>query len=231
MAKSDYLSANDDGFAAQMLTFKTTIGSYASALGVTPAQVTAQAADADYFNYCLACQKLTQGYAQQWTAWKNLSRMGGEGTLTGAPAAPTLPAAVAVVAPGIEIRFRALVRQIKAHPNYNPAIGQALGIIGAEQASADLSSIKPAIALSLVGGHVAIAWTWQGHSKDLDCIRLEVDRGDGRGFTLLAMDTTPGYTDTAALPATPTRWRYRAIYCVDDSPVGQWSDVVEITAG
>ncbi len=31
------------------------------------------------------------------------------------------------------------------------------------------------------------------------------------GWTLLTIDTTPGYTDTAPHPATLTRWTYRAI--------------------
>lgn len=40
MARSDYLSANDDAFNAQLQTFKNAIGAYAAAIGVTPAQVT-----------------------------------------------------------------------------------------------------------------------------------------------------------------------------------------------
>jgi hypothetical protein len=231
MSKSDYLNANDDAFAAQLLTFKTVIPGYSTLLGLTPAQITAQAADADYFNYCLACQKLVQGLGQQWTGWKNLCRTGGGGGVSGAPTDLALPTPVTPVQPGVEARFRALVKQIKAHPNYNTSIGEALGIEGSVQASADLSAITPVITLEIIGSQVQIGWTWQGHSKDLDCIRLEVDRGDGKGFILLAMDTTPGYTDTTPFPATPAHWRYRAIYCVDDAPVGQWSAVVEITVG
>jgi hypothetical protein len=59
MAKSDYLSPNDESFAAQLQTFKNTIGGYAAMLGVSPAQVTAQAADGRLLPiYVLACQAM-----------------------------------------------------------------------------------------------------------------------------------------------------------------------------
>lgn len=57
MAKSDYISQNDDAFAAQIQAFKNAIGAYAATLGLTPAQVIAQAADADYFSYVIACPR------------------------------------------------------------------------------------------------------------------------------------------------------------------------------
>ena len=63
----------------------------------------------------------------------------------------------------------------------------------------------------------------------LDLCELQVDRG--QGWQLLAMDTTPNYTDTAPFPATPTKWKYRAIYRVGDAQVGVWSGVVEIVVG
>lgn len=55
-----------------------------------------------------------------------------------------------------------------------------------------------------------------------------VDRGDGKGFVFLAEDTVPGYTDTAALPASGASavWKYKGIYREADVQVGQWSDVV-----
>jgi hypothetical protein len=40
---------------------------------------------------------------------------------------------VAPVAPGIEVRYRALVKQIKGNPAYNEAMGAALGIEGSIQ--------------------------------------------------------------------------------------------------
>lgn len=227
MPKSDFIKHKDGEFSAQLTAFKTSIGAYATTLGVSAGQVTAQAADADYFAYVLACQQIADAHAQQRTAWKDLIRDGGTPPAAGAPVAPVFPTAVAAVAPGIEPRFRALVKQIKAHANYNTAIGEALGIEGAEQAAPDLSAIAPLITAKISGGAVQIGWDWGGNSAFLDMIELQVDRGAGYG--LLAYDTTPGYTDTTPFPATAAKWKYKGIYRVGDGRVGQWSAEVSIS--
>jgi len=229
MPKGDYISQNDAAFAAQMQTFKTNIGAYATALGVSTAQVTAQAADADNFGYVLACQQTMQNAAQEWTAWKKLVRGGGTAPIAGAPVAPVLPASVPAVGVGIEVRFRALVKQIKANANYNVAIGEALGIEGAVHTGPDLTTLQPLLKVELRGGQVFVDWGWQGQAQFLGSCEMQVDRG--QGFALLAQDTTPGYTDTQPLPAAPTKWTYRAIYRVGDDRVGQWSAPVSLTVG
>jgi hypothetical protein len=231
MAKTNYIAANDNAFAAQLNLFKNKIGDYAATVGVTAAQKTTQAADADYFNYLLQCQEMMQTGAQQWTAWKDLTRDGGTLPPTGAPVLPTLPAAVPSVAPGVEARFRALAKAIKAHANYNQSIGEALGIEGAQQVAPDLTVLKPEIQVLISGNRVEVDWGWQGNSAFLDLCELQVDRGDGKGFALLAYDTTPGYVDTAPFPATPTKWTYKAIYRVGDAQTGQWSNPVSLIVG
>ena len=229
--KSDYISQNDAAFAALMQKFKLNIPSYATTLGLTTAQLAAQAADADYMDYVVSCQQTMLSGGQQWTAWKNLVRGGGTPPPTGVPAAPTLPASVTPVGLGIEVRFRALVKLIKAHPGYNESMGEALGIEGAAHTAPDLTTIQPTFDLTLSGDQVSVNWGWQGQGQYLDQCEIQVDRGDGKGFALLAIDTTPGYTDTQPLPATPTKWTYRAIYRAGDNRTGTWSNPVSITVG
>jgi hypothetical protein len=232
MAKSDYVIQSDDPFAAQLQTFKNSIGSYAATLGVTPAEVTAQAADADYFNYAVACQAVMSNGAQQWTGWKRLSRNGGAPPPGGVPVVPPVfPASVAAVAPGIEARFRALVKRIKAHPNYNESVGEALGIEGPDQVAPDLTTIKPDINAKVTGNQVLIEWGWGKNAAFLDLCEIQVDRNDNKGFVLLAYDSTPNYIDTQSFPSSPAKWTYRAIYRVGDSQVGQWSKPVSVTVG
>ncbi|MFN2475783.1 MAG: hypothetical protein ABR526_05500 [Chthoniobacterales bacterium] len=60
----------------------------------------------------------------------------------------------------------------------------------------------------------------------LDQRELQVDRADTKGFVLLAIDTTPGYTDTQTFPHAAAKWTYQAIY-----RVGQWSNPVSIAVG
>ena len=104
-------------------------------------------------------------------------------------------------------------------------MGQDLGIIGAEQ-TVDYTSLKPGLQTTLQAGHPIISWRKQG----MDSLELWVDRGDGKGFVFLAIDTVPCYTDTAALPAPGASavWKYKGIYIQADQRVGQWSDVVSI---
>jgi hypothetical protein len=231
MPKASYLNRADDAFSAQLTTFKNNIGSYATLLSLTAGQVSGQAADADCFRYVLQCQQGMQNSAQQWTAWKALMRSGGAVPASGAPAAPSFPAPVTAVAPGVEVRFRALVQQIKANANYNPSIGEALGIEGAQQTAPDLATVQPVFDVVINGNHVVVNWSWGGHGNYLDMCELQVDRADGKGFVPLAFDTTPGYTDTQPFPAAPAKWTYKAIYRVGDAQVGQWSNPVSITVG
>jgi hypothetical protein len=229
MPKADYIATNDGAFAAQLSQFQTAIPGYAATLGVTPAQVAAQALDAEYYAYVLAAQSAMQAGSQQWTGWKKLIRSGGTPPPSGAPVPPVFPAAVAATAPGIEARFRALARQIKAHDSYNDSIGLALGIEGSEHTTPDLATIQPVLEVTASGNRVEVDWGWQGQGAYLDLCEIQVDRG--AGFTLLAYDTTPGYVDTAPFPATPAKWTYRAIYRVGDDAVGQWSNPVSLTVG
>ena len=231
MPKANYIPNSDDAFSALLQTFKNNIGSYATLLSVTPAQVTAQADDADYFAYVIACQTTMQQGAQQWTAWKNLVRGGGGAPSTGSPVPPVFPASVAAVALGVEVRFRALVQQIKNNTNYNTGIGEALGIEGAVQSPPPAGALQPVIDVSISGNHVVLKWGWQGNRASVDMCELQVDRSDGKGFVLLAFDTTPGYTDTTPFPTPPAKWRYRAIYHKGDAQIGIWSSEVSITVG
>ena len=52
-----------------------------------------------------------------------------------------------------------------------------------------------------------------------------------RAFGHLVTDTTPNYTDTEPFLTTKAIWTYKAIFFVDDAPVGQWSLPVSVTVG
>jgi len=231
MAKTTHLIGSDDAFAAQLQAFKNSIGGYASKLGITPDEVAAQAADADYFSYVLACHEIMRNSAHQWTDWKDFARAGGNPPPTGVPVATAFPPAVPEVVPGIEARFRALVKRIKAAADYVESVGQALDLEGTEQNGPELNTVQPEIDAAINGTHVNVLWSWGGHAAFLDMCELQVDRGNGKGFVLLALDTTPSYADTALFPPAPTKWTYQAIYYVGDKRVGQWSNPVSVTVG
>ncbi|MBA3961050.1 MAG: hypothetical protein H0X40_04005 [Chthoniobacterales bacterium] len=122
------------------------------------------------------------------------------------------------------------MKQIKASADYNESIGQAFGIEGTPQVGPDYATLAPVLGLSSSGGQVSIAWGWQGFSAFLDQCELQVDRGDGKGMVLLAIDTTQ-----ARPTPRPSRMRPRSgstrLYRVGDNRVGQWSNQVSIAVG
>ena len=235
MAKTDFVKPNDVEFITQMTLFKTNIGQHAATLDITPAEIAAQAADCDYFNYIWKCHVIMQSSALALTTAKKATRLGDPSATPGtAPSGylfPTFPDAPPVVAPGVETRFRALAKKIKAHPHYTIGIGDALDIESPTHTAPDLNTLQPVVSVELSGNKIHVGWGWGGHSAYLDMIEIQVDRGDGKGFVLLAYDTTPGYLDPAPMPVALTKWKYRAIYRVGDQRVGEWSAETAITVG
>ncbi len=237
MAKIDLIPKSDIAFAAQLRTFQQNIGQHAASLGVTPEQVAAQSADADYYSYVVYGQQGVLSHAKACTVLRKTVRKG-DSTNTDPDAkpeshalTPTLLAAVPPVAYGIEGRFRRLVRQVKASVNYTVAIGVVLGIEAKSHTTPDLAAVQPKLTATIQSDHVKLGWDWQGQRAFLDLCVIEVDRGEGRGFVPLVISTRPGSKDKAPFPAAPARWQYRAIYQVGDKFVGQWSRVASVLVG
>ena len=123
------------------------------------------------------------------------------------------------------------IERWKTSEGYNDDIGQILGIVGPEETGPDLNTVAPPLDASVVGNIVKLIWGWDGNGAFLDMCELQVDRGTGQGFVLLAYDTTPNYDDTHPFPATLTTWKYRGIYRVGDDQVGLWSAEVSVVVG
>lgn len=226
MAKSDYISLTDEGKASQFERFRDTIATYTATLGLTPALVTGQAADATAFRHILNHARSMQDAGSQWIGYKTNLLSGAELTVTKPVTPSEVTPSPTTVAPGILTRFRDLVRQVKAATGYTEAMGTALGIIGPDSADVDPATLVPAISLRLNGGKVDVLWTKNGQ----EALEIQVDRGTG-SFAMLAIDTRPDYSDTEPFPSTPARWKYRASYTHDAQRIGQWSNVAEITVG
>ena len=233
MPKSDFMSTDDNGKAAQFVLFRDNIGQFLATLGIlaTDPDIVQQAADATRFRAMVDFCGNMQNAAQSWTAEKNYERDGGA-TAPAGQTVPELPAGFPpAVPPGIVPRFRALAKRIKAINACTPAIREAVGIEGTEQTGPDTATLQAILTLTIIGNAVLVGWGWQTFRAFLDMLEIQVDRADGKGWIFLTMDTTPNYTDTFPLPATPTKWKYRAIYRVGDAQVGVWSNTVEITVG
>ncbi len=214
------------------------LAGHAPTLGITVAKCDAAIADARWIIYILGSWLPT---VRDWQ--KACTAASEQAQFTNGAAAltlpvftpPALPGAAggqpAVVArPGGAInRIFDLIAEIKEADGYTPAIGTDLGAIGSGKTPPDFATLQPVIKATVAGNKVELDWTWGGNSQFLDQLEIQVDRGNG--YQILTFDSTPGYTDTTPHPATLARWKYRAIYRVNDTQVGLWSAEVSVTVG
>ena len=216
-----------------LVNFNLKLASHATALGLTPAQVTAILADCAWLIYVLqSWLTAVRNWAQSCTDAANLAQtgVGGVQVLPVFPV-PAVPTGTVPVTLGALTRIFALVKQIKEGGKLTDDIATDLGITGSVVTPPDLNAIQPVLTAVVGGGHVAIGWGWQSLSAWLDACEIVVDRNDGKGFVPLVVDTTPNYNDTQPLPTTKAIWTYKAIYRVGDGQVGQWSQPVSVTVG
>ncbi|MEX0642515.1 MAG: hypothetical protein WD468_07430 [Pirellulales bacterium] len=141
MAKKDYMPVREDELLAWFNNFSTKLPGYQLTFGLTAMEVSEFQAEALVIEGALMAVELARTEAREWVQFKNIEFYGPLGSMM--PAVPSTPTPVSISprAPGILQRTRALVQRIKAHPNYTPAVGADLNIIGPE--AAPPTEIKP----------------------------------------------------------------------------------------
>ncbi len=198
MAKSDYFPRPDSELLVWHDRFKVNLAARQAELNLTAEDI----ATVDHDNLELHA-KITEANAV-------------------AAAAKHATADKAASRASIENKVRALVRRIKAHPTYSEALGNLLGIVGAENTT-DLSSAKPVLnGVDHTGGVVVLSFI---KSKS-DGINIYCQREGEPDFVFLARDTAPRYIDNRPLlvPGKPELRRYTAVYVVKDLETGLYSD-------
>jgi hypothetical protein len=228
---ADFVKGPDLEFVAQLKTFAHSLPTYADVLRIAPDEMEAVRRDAEAMAAAVNAVTLSKSYAQGWTALKNLARRGGKPALPPFPTpvdTRTSPAAMlssaSPVTPGIEERFRALARRIKAHPAYTVGMGEDLGI-HADEDTTELTA--PVLTVKLDGRNPVISFK-KGKS---DGIRLYGRRGSETAFTFLAVDTRSPYVDNRPnqTEGVPEKREYYAFFMVSDQEVGAKSATIEIT--
>ncbi len=123
---------------------------------------------------------------------------------------------------------RALAQRIKKSTAYTVAVGNTLGIEGAED-STDMSQQKPTLdATPDIGGVVEIGF----NKLEAEGVHLYGMRDGDAGFTLLASETHSPYVDNRPLlvAGKPETRQYKAVFFLGKSEIGLPSDVVPATA-
>lgn len=225
MKKSKYLPGTDEGKVIWLNNFAGKLQNHAATLGISQEQITSVQNDAQMISYIVnEVNRFKNGLAER-VGYKDIL-VNGNGSEPPAPAPVYQNIAPPTVVPfGVITRVSRMVKHIKSSENYNDAIGNDLGVIGSEsdERTADM---KPLLNVRLHAGKPVIEWK-KGQADSID---LYVNRGDGRGYTYLANDMSPDYTDELALPpdAKMAEWKYKGIYRIKDEQVGTFSDEVAV---
>jgi hypothetical protein len=247
MAK-DFVKRNDTQFAAQLNTFKENLPGYVVLFDLTPVQLAAVVADAEWMAYVVSRIEGVPGFAQDWTKLKDQVRKGGDGSII--PPFPTAPDVstppATTISPDVEGRFRKLAAQLKAHNNYSKAIGEHLGI-EADETSFDEENYKPEGSAKAVLNVVTVKFSKKG--VDAQAIYSKVTTGvstlpPGSGspsptpaslsqYTKIAIDFHSPYVDNRALTVAgqPELREYYLRGVLNDAEIGVPSDVIRVIVG
>lgn len=203
MAKSDYFPRPDSELLVWHDRFKANLMVRQEELSLSDADIASVTKDNQELHDVITQANSAAAAAKHATAAKTASRSTVEG------------------------KVRALVRRVKAHPAYSEALGNLLGIIGAED-TLDLATAKPVLnAVDHTGGVVVLTF----NKYKSDGINIYCQRENDSDFVFLARDTAPRYIDNRPLltPGKPELRRYTAVYVVKDIETGLYSDELVVT--
>ena len=209
--------------------FASGFAKHSTALGFTAAEVSAVQADAAMIEYLIS--DMIPAYKSGLDArygYKNLIKDGPTGEKGGdPPAAVTVAAPPATVAPGVMQRLRNLIQRIRHTENYTTDIGRELGIEDEPGTNAPDATAKPtARAIAETGGHVRIEFNKRG----FEGVWIEGRRKGEADWAFLGIDLHSPFTDTRppAQANTPEVREYRLRYYHNDQPTGDWSDIISV---
>jgi len=215
-----------------LLNYATKLPTYQAALVLTVAQVTAAVADAQWLAYVLGTfVPSIRTFSEAVTKASTAAQKGDGLALAVLPVftPPALPAGVAATMTGALDRFFSFAEHLRTLPTATDTILADLGLLGNELTGPDYNTIAPEFKATRTADSVRLDWSFGKYRKFLTMVEIQVDRGSG--WQMLAFDTTPGYDDTFAQPATVAMWKYRMIFRVEDERVGQWSAEVSVRVG
>jgi hypothetical protein len=232
MSKQSVLPRTIESQVSWLQNFSVKLPAYAARYGISADEASGVQAGYNALSFWMDYDNVFSQYAQKVTGYRRE-------LMSGVPAGVTPGAAPSIPTPGTPPALPDTVQsniigyatsvgnRIKSHNDYTESDGRDLGLEGAEASGRAGADDKPTLDASIGdGGHPHVDWTKAGN----DAIEIWKST-DGVNWTFIAVDTTPDYTDTAALPAAGQSavWRYKAIYRHKDEHAGQWSDVVSIT--
>lgn len=207
--------------------FKAKIGNYATALPLTPAQVTAAEELCDAFVGAFNAAEQCRQTMIAMTKWRD-DVFSAEPVGSDAPPAPVFPVVGAVTYKlGTVTQFFRLRDLIVASPGYTQGIGEDLGIVGATIIPTSPDQVQPQFkSVTVSGSTVNISGSMQG----MDAMRVEYAPAGGSFRTVAFLTNTPGgFTLTRENPEVPETGQIRAVYIKKNAEYGNFSASYPVT--
>jgi hypothetical protein len=223
----DYIPTEEAALVVWAADHAAGVATHGLTVGLALPDITQAATDATTIAHAVNGRSLYESKKQEFTAYKDI--------LLYAPLnapLPTTPAVpvIGVLPPGslaaCIARARQRAERIKAHPAYTQAIGEDCRIVAPAPPPGPTQPTLAAAAQTDFA--VRLKFAMLGH----DQIEIQSQRAAEAAWSSLAFDTNSPYLDgrAALLAGQPEERRYRARFVDDDAPVGDWSDIVEVTA-
>jgi len=237
MKHLDFLSHDEKGMVDGIVLFDTHLPSVATILGITTQQLAAINKDRQLAEWIYNGRIDAEKQMQQLTAVKNLLFYGTPGTPVQDLNLVPIADAPSTLAAGIFSRYRAMVKYIKANPNYTEQIGALLGIVGAEIVI-DETQMKPKAKVKENADNKIVISITKGHSEQIAVYGNRVSDGDpalapgqDEKFDFIQVVSHPPYNDFRLNKARkPETRKYKFYYMKNDKIVGQASDVITVPA-
>jgi len=209
------------------LNFETEFPAVSSTLGFTNLEQTALLQDSAAMRHAILFAQAGAVFSKACTAFKN-GMLGGVGENQLTPVNPTFtapPSPPESVDAGIIERLSNAMSTAKLSAGYTQTIGETLMIATTPLQSFNPDDAKPAgTTTSITGSIVRIDWK----KGKFDGIYIDSQRNDETDWTRLDFDMRSPYEDTRPpiAPNKPEERRYRLRYFIDNTAVGQYSDVI-----
>ena len=227
MAGTTILPTKDIERITWSLNFETEFTAVAGTLGFSGQEVTDLLNDAAAMRHAIMFAQAGAVFSKASTAFKN-GMLGGVGENQLTPNQPgfNVPSnPPSQVDAGIIERLSNAMTTAKLSLGYTPTIGETLMIATTQVASLNMDDAKPTgTTTSLTGSIVRIDWK----KGKFDGIYIDSQRNDETDWTRLDFDMRSPYEDIRppSQPGKPEERRYRLRYFMDNTAVGQNSDVI-----
>ncbi|HMT08621.1 MAG TPA: hypothetical protein PKA82_11505 [Pyrinomonadaceae bacterium] len=221
------LPTKDNERITWSLNFEAEFPGVAATLGFTNLEMTSLLQDSAAMRHAILFSQAGAVFSKACTAFKN-GMLGGVGENQLTPDPPTFtapPNPPAQVDAGIIERLSNAMNTAKLSAGYTPTIGETLMIATAPPQPFNPDDAKATgTTTSLTGSVVRIDWK----KGKFDGIFIDTQRNDETDWTRLDFDMRSPYEDTRppVVSNKPEERRYRLRYFIDNTAVGQYSDVI-----